>query len=465
MSLISGILSAIKSKKKLVLVDNFLTDINNGSMIQSSKIFDFSRMNKDLSKYNIQVMDVYDVHNTTLELSFNYYFNWINNDVKDSFKEFTKYIKFNQKYYELAQNTISNLGTTFNTIHLRTEEDAINHWSKQNRMTTDQFKTSLEEIYIEKIGLHFTKSIPILLLTSDTNSPIVNYLKDQGYTYYITDKVLKGREVNAIVDLILGSQTTNHFIGNFNNELLRGSSFSYSILQLLKPTCIYTSIDLDKLHGQIDINLKENMNKLEDIRPSFHILIACGGRKTLQRLLESVMCQLEKDDAITIVFDGDTARAKSGYSESWITNSPCTIFTYDQIPNIGAGIGSEPVRSKYQSQLEKITTYIMHADDDDIYLPGAFYNLRHLCKDPNNLYIAKMDNIGTIVPSKKSIEYCNIGTPNGIIPFSLANTVAWGPHRGGDFTYYNALQHKVKAVEWLDIIIYKVITQGLGKIE
>jgi hypothetical protein len=74
MSLISGILSAIKSKKKLVLVDNFSTDINNGSMIQSSKIFDFSRMNKDLSKYNIQVMDVYDVHNTTLEISFNYYF-------------------------------------------------------------------------------------------------------------------------------------------------------------------------------------------------------------------------------------------------------------------------------------------------------------------------------------------------------------------------------------------------------
>jgi hypothetical protein len=55
--------------------------------------------------------------------------------------------------------------------------------------------------------------------------------------------VLKGREVNAIVDLILGWQTTNHFIGNFNNELLRRSSFSYSIIQLLKPTCIYTPID------------------------------------------------------------------------------------------------------------------------------------------------------------------------------------------------------------------------------
>ena len=199
--------------------------------------------------------------------------------------------------------------------------------------------------------------------------------------------------------------------------------------------------------------------------PSFHILIACGGRKTLQRLLDSLTWQLEKGDAITIVFDGEHARAKSGYSDTWTINAPCSIFTYDQIPNLGAGIGSEPVRSKYQSLLEKTTTYIMHADDDDIYLPGAFYKLKNLCKDPNNLYIAKMDNIGTIVPSKKCIEYCNIGTPNGIIPFSLANTVAWGPHRGGDFTYYNALQHKVKAVEWLDIVIYKVITQGLGRID
>jgi hypothetical protein len=63
------------------------------------------------------------------------------------------------------------------------------------------------------------------------------------------------------------------------------------------------------------------------------------------------------------------------------------------------------------------------------------------------------------------IEMSRIGTPNGIIPFSLANTAAWGHHHGGDFTYYNALQHKVKAVEWLDIIIYKVVSQGSGRIE
>jgi hypothetical protein len=249
MSLISGILLAIESKKTTIVVGEFNLDNKVGGKVPSKDIFDFNSMNLLLSKYKIKLVDMIDIERNLSNIKFSYHFLWINQGVKAKFEEFTRYIRFNPTYYELANKPLSILGTNFNTIHIRTEEDAINHWSKQNRMTIDQFKTSLEEIYIKKIGLHFTKSIPILLLTSDTNSPIVNYLKEQGYTYYVTDKVLKGREVNAIVDLILGSQTTNHFIGNFNNELLRGSSFSYSILQLLKPTCIYTPIDIDNLHA------------------------------------------------------------------------------------------------------------------------------------------------------------------------------------------------------------------------
>jgi hypothetical protein len=214
----------------------------------------------------------------------------------------------------------------------------------------------------------------------------------------------------------------------------------------------------------------ENILTKETAIPSFHILIGCGGRKTLQRLLESVIWQLEKDDAITIVFDGEHARAKSGYSDTWTSNSVCSIFTYDQIPNLGAGIGSEPVRSKYQSQLEKTTTYIMHADDDDIYLPDAFNKLRNECKNLHTLYIAKFDNDNNrnnIIPryNTNKIEYTNIGSPCGIIPFQYASSASWQSKRGGDYEYYNQLQHQVKNIIWLNTIIYRVMSIGHGIIE
>lgn len=249
MSLISGILLAIESKKSTVVVGEFNIDNKVGGKVPSKDIFDFKSMNLLLSKYKITLVDMVDIKINITNIKFSYNFLWINQSVKAKFEEFTKYIRFNPTYYELANKTLSVVGTNYNTIHIRTEEDALNHWSKQNRMNIDQFKTSLEELYIKKIEAYFTKSIPILLVTSDINSPIIDFLKAEGYTYYFTDKELKGREVNAIVDLIIGSQTTNHFIGNYNNELLRGSSFSYLILQLLKPTCIYTSIDLDNLHA------------------------------------------------------------------------------------------------------------------------------------------------------------------------------------------------------------------------
>jgi hypothetical protein len=194
--------------------------------------------------------------------------------------------------------------------------------------------------------------------------------------------------------------------------------------------------------------------------PTFHILIATAGRPTLIHLLDSLKEELTENDAITIVFDGPGAKEKSGYDESWFSGhlSQHTVIVQD--PNLGAGIGGEPIRTKYQTLLKPETTYIMHADDDDEYIKGSFEKLRETCTDPEVLYITKMnysDKPGLVIPRQnKEFIQDDIGTPNGVIPFHSAGKVEWGMRYGGDFDYYNELSKKVKTVVFLDLIIYTV---------
>ena len=193
---------------------------------------------------------------------------------------------------------------------------------------------------------------------------------------------------------------------------------------------------------------------------TFHILIATVGRPSLKKLLDSLKHQLTEKDAITIVFDGLGKKEKSGYDDSWFSEHLCKYTVLVQEPNLGAGIGGEPIRTKYQTLLSSQTTYIMHADDDDEYIAGSFEKLRKLCVDPEVLYIAKMvyaDDPSLAIPRQnKEIVFADIGTPNGIIPFHYAGTAEWGMFYGGDYYYYNGLQDNVKGVVFLDEIIYTV---------
>jgi hypothetical protein len=196
----------------------------------------------------------------------------------------------------------------------------------------------------------------------------------------------------------------------------------------------------------------------EDTTPSFHILIATAGRSTLKNLLDSLKNELLEKDAITVVFDGPGAKEKSGYDDSWFSGHASHHNIIVQDPNLGAT--GHPIRTKYQTMLSPETTYLMHADDDDEYIEGSFKNLREHCKDPEVLYIAKMnysDDTDSVIPSKnKKIVQDDIGTPNGIIPFKSAGNAEWALNYGGDFNYYNDLQKKVKSIVFLDDIIYTV---------
>ena len=179
--------------------------------------------------------------------------------------------------------------------------------------------------------------------------------------------------------------------------------------------------------------------------PSVHILIATIGRPSLQIMLDSILPFLTEPDHITIVFDG---------VEPINLNTESKGHVHIHHEPIALGFFGHGIRAAYASRLEK-TDFVMHADDDDIYAPGAFDAIRSLCVDPNTLYIAKMHIVtrNTFVPAYPEIANTNIGTPCGVIPYDLNVKGTWGLWFGGDFTFYDSIRSAAPVV-FLDSVIY-----------
>jgi hypothetical protein len=92
---------------------------------------------------------------------------------------------------------------------------------------------------------------------------------------------------------------------------------------------------------------------------TFHILVASTNRTTLQNLIHSLANQLGKEDHLTIVFDGHSEIPHWDIlSQLW-----CKVHLFCEPQALG--FWGHGIRNKYASLLEP-TTFVLHADDDDI---------------------------------------------------------------------------------------------------
>jgi hypothetical protein len=180
--------------------------------------------------------------------------------------------------------------------------------------------------------------------------------------------------------------------------------------------------------------------------PSFHILIATIGRPSLQAMLDSILPFLTPVDHLTIVFDG-------------VEPTNLHIETKGRVhlrrEETALGSFGHAIRNKYAPLLER-TDFVMHADDDDTYTPGAFDALRMLCIHPDTLYIARMQIVNSrIIPEDDEIRDSNVGTPNGIVPYDLNLKGTWGLKFGGDFSYYSDIKAAASKIVFLTPVIYR----------
>lgn len=188
----------------------------------------------------------------------------------------------------------------------------------------------------------------------------------------------------------------------------------------------------------------------EEFYPSFHILLATIGKDTIFVMLTSLKPQLEKQDYLTIVFDGpDLPNVEK--VRSFVLDFKCKVNII--IENVNLGYWGHGVRNKHKNLSGD---FVFHVDDDDDIVPDCIEYLRKTCKDKDTIYIFKINSFGNIVWKTKNIIGTQIGTPSGIIPIHLNSTSEFRYIYGGDYFFYEKFVENKNNIEFVDKLIYIV---------
>jgi len=143
----------------------------------------------------------------------------------------------------LLKNKKTNI---INTIHLRIEDDVLEHFSKKLNVKKEIIKKNIENTYINTIKKYLNKLDLIILLTYSQNNSVLDFLKENNYTYVINNEKGEDREISAIYDFLLGENCNNYFI------LVWESSFSYSLLYRMDKNIKGIQIYYEKLYKEPD---------------------------------------------------------------------------------------------------------------------------------------------------------------------------------------------------------------------
>lgn len=116
-----------------------------------------------------------------------------------------------------------------NVIHIRLEDDAIEHWGKEYLYEDLQlYKNKIENMYISSILEKIQKDEITILLSFDYNNRVVEYMKNNHYNILIPPKMNNYRELSAINDMIIAEKCNNVFIGVYE------SSFAFTVLKRIQ---------------------------------------------------------------------------------------------------------------------------------------------------------------------------------------------------------------------------------------
>lgn len=233
-SVISGIIICIKEGKRLLLIDKFLLNVHTKLYCSIDKILCLPSMNIFLQKYNLEIADGMHIseRNMTglkvLVLGWEVIQDPVNNVLK---KELFQSIRFTPsivspalKFVNDSQNNIKK--GTINVIHLRIEQDWLDFVSSRRnpRVSPAAISHEIANKYIKVIQQYIQKDDLTFILTGSSNNKVIDYLRNNHYTCFLFPKITPYREMNAAMDMVIGKQCNNVFIG------CSGSSFSDILL-------------------------------------------------------------------------------------------------------------------------------------------------------------------------------------------------------------------------------------------
>jgi hypothetical protein len=189
------------------------------------------------------------------------------------------------------------------------------------------------------------------------------------------------------------------------------------------------------------------------------VLLTTVGRPCLRRMLLSLLTELSDNDHLYIAIDGPNAKLSAmpiiaEFTGKW----KCQVVIF-QHP-IQVKFWGHELRNTYQSRLEG--DYILHADDDDIYEPGAFNLIREQIKEKGQLYIFQMSrpyHQTKIIPARDEIAQGNMGSPCGIVANSPHLFGQWENDYDGDFKFWKRTAELFGShrIHFTHVTIYRVL--------
>jgi len=257
-----GIMKAKQEGINNISIGYFSPGLNSKEKVLCSKIID---LKKTGDIFGIKITDAKEDISGSIKLV---YSKNLSEEHELAFSLILSKIQFTKTFYDITNKIWEKyVNKKMHVIHFRLEADGIKHWSNMNKMTEKDYESKLHYIYKELIRINITEGSTILALTYTKDHKL---LKELGEKYEIlcfdTEPIIKstfkigGRELCAIIDLLLGIKCNGTFIGCHNWKNKRGSTFSYTLWRSMKLAEQGFFIDLDDINGEIEHSV---MNKKE----------------------------------------------------------------------------------------------------------------------------------------------------------------------------------------------------------
>lgn len=133
---------------------------------------------------------------------------------------FLKHLVFNEHLFiqsKLDYNYIIEKYQKINCIHIKLDELSISIDMQHSKKSIQESKRIIVDKYLFCIQNYIDPNDLTILLCEEYENDVVQYLKNNNYNYITTKKYHQFRELNAIVDMHIGSMCNNVFIGQFES--------------------------------------------------------------------------------------------------------------------------------------------------------------------------------------------------------------------------------------------------------
>jgi hypothetical protein len=237
---IGALIWCIQHKIPVIIIGNFLLNINQKYYCSIDKVLCLTAMNDYIqNKYNVYMIDVNNtkyandkepLKKHSIKPSLPESSQLINTDMG---KDILNHILFAPNLVAVPMNFLNSIVKektyeNIHVIHLKIEDDAIEHYSNVHKVTKQKFLKLAVNKYIELINKYIPPEDLTIILSGSIDNEVITFMKERKYNYKYLVKQSRYREINAVMDMILGKMCSGTFIGAAGSTFSHILSISYN---------------------------------------------------------------------------------------------------------------------------------------------------------------------------------------------------------------------------------------------